>query len=854
MRALASRHGRRLGLALAAATASALLAALAAGAPVASLDSGPLLPSTTPAPSAGGALERVTASYRQPPRVLADLADTPPLPQVLLDPSHRWVLVLQLRGLPPIAELAQRELRLAGLRINPQTDALSRRGYVTGIRLLRLADLAAREVRGLPEEPRIGAVTWSPDGAFISFTHTRADGNEIWAVELATGQARRLSAQPLSLVVNRTPQWFPDSRSLLCALVPAERGGEPPAPPLAPLEEETAGRAAPARTDPDLLKNPHDEALFEHFLTVRMARIGLDGSVTPLGSAGLHRVSLSPDGNYLLTETLHRPFSHLVPWERFPRRIEVWDAHGTPVRQLADVPLAEAVPIGTDNVPVGPRALRWRDDAPATVAWVEALDGGDAGRVADPRDRVYLLPAPFGGQPRVLADLSYRFSGAAWGNDRLAVVGETWRQTRRLRLWLLRAGRQPEILADCSTEDRYGDPGDLLLTTNRFGRTPLRLGDGGRTVYFLGAGASPEGDRPFVDALDLGGPGPHSRRRLFRSRPPFYEEPLELLDPAGYELLLRRESAGQPPNYFVRNLKAGALRQITFFPHPAPQLAGISRELIRYRRADGLPLAATLFLPAGYRAKNGALPMVVFAYPQDFQSAAAAGQVTGSPHRFEQVAWNAPILWAARGYAVLENPSMPIVGTAGAEPNDTYVQQLVDDATAVVEETVRRGVAERGRIAIVGRSYGAFTVANLLAHSRLFAAGIALNGAYNRTLTPFGFQTEERTLWQARTTYLEMSPFLSADKVAAPLLLIHGQADNNAGTDPIQSERFFAALKGLGATARLVMLPYESHAYQARESILHVLAEMDCWLEIHLRHRTCAARESLPPKRRDEAR
>jgi dipeptidyl aminopeptidase/acylaminoacyl peptidase len=558
-------------------------------------------------------------------------------------------------------------------------------------------------------------------------------------------------------------------------------------------------------------------------------------------------LSPSPDGRYLLVQTIHPPFSYLVPADRFPRRIEVWDLDGNAVRTVADLPLQEEIPIAFNSVATGPRGVEWRSDAPATLFWTEALDGGDAGKEAAERDRLFLLAAPFQGNPTPLATLGFRFAGITWGNDGLALVDETWWKTRRARTWTVQPGNgaksRPDLLFDRSFEDRYNDPGFPLTTINAWGRPVLRTGASGRTLFFVGEGASPEGDRPFLDALDL---TTKKARRLFRSEAPYYEDPVDLLDAEGRFLLLRRESVDEPPNYFVRDLKTAKLRQLTQFPHPAPQLRGVHKELIRYAREDGVQLSATLYTPAGWKPADGPLPTIFWVYPQEFKSADAAGQVNDSPYRFVRVGVGSPLLWLTQGYAVLDNPSLPIVGEKDKEPNDTYVQQLVSSAKAAVDELVRRGVADRRRIAIGGHSYGAFTTANLLAHSDLFAAGIAESGAYNRTLTPFGFQSEERAIWKAQETYISMSPFMFADKVNEPLLLIHGQADNNSGTDPIQSERFFNALKGNGATARLVMLPFESHGYRGRESVLHVLWESYNWLETYVKNRPAEASGTAP--------
>ncbi|MEO6192224.1 MAG: prolyl oligopeptidase family serine peptidase [Thermoanaerobaculia bacterium] len=797
-----------------------------------------------PATAAVATVATADNAYRTPPKVLVDIVDAPLTPGVQLDPRREWLLLLDRSSLPPIAELAEPELRLGGLRFRPKNHAPSRGAYFTGLRLLRLSDLSERRVSGLPEGVRITNLRWSPDGSRLAFTNIRPDGVELWVAESATAEARRL-AGGLNLTASTQPGWLADSRTLICTLIDPDLGPEPRGSevPAGPVIRESSGHAAPARTFQDLLKSASDEALFEHYLTSRVAKVTLDGKVTPIGAPGLvAELSPSPDGRYLLVQSIHRPFSYLVPAERFPRKIEVWDLDGKAVRTVADLPLQEEIPISFDSVAAGPRAVSWREDAPATLFWVEALDGGDAGREAAERDRALLLAAPFQGDPATLATLGFRFYGVTWGNDSLALLSEGWFKTRKTRTWIVQpAGKTaPALLFDRSSEDRYSDPGSSLTTLDARGREVLRTADGGRTIFMIGEGASGEGDRPFLDALDL---STKKTRRLFRSAAPYYEIPIDLLDAGGKQLLQRRETVDQTPNYYVRDLTSGKLRQLTRFPHPTPQLAGIHKELIRYKRADGVQLTATLYTPPGWKPADGPLPMLMWAYPQEFKSADAAGQVTDSPYRFARAGAGSPLVWLTLGYAVLDNPSLPIVGEGTQEPNDSFVRQLVASAQAAVDEVVRRGVADRRRIAIGGHSYGAFMTANLLAHSDLFAAGIAESGAYNRTLTPFGFQSEERDIWHAPEVYMQMSPFMYADKVKHPILLIHGQADNNSGTDPVQSERFFNALKGNGATARLVFLPLEAHGYRGRESVLHGLAESYDWMEKYVKNRPAEAQE-----------
>lgn len=779
--------------------------------------------------------------YRTPPPAMAALVDQPRTPAAEVGPNGEWILFMEVPGLLTIADLAEPELRIAGLRINPRTNGPSRSGYFTDLTLKRISDGAERPASGLPEQPRIRNVRWSPDGSRVAFTLTRDDRIELWTLDVPRGRAGRVADVALNDAYGAPYRWMPDGSALVARLVARDRGEPPEATPIpaGPVIQETSGRRAPARTYQDLLQSPHDEALFEHYLRARVALLGLDGSVTPLGEPALVvRAEPSPDGRYVLVETVHRPFSYLVPVYRFPRRIEVWDPEGRVVRQVADLPLAEEVPIGFDAVPTGPRSVEWRADAPATLAWVEALDGGDPEAVAEARDRLYVLSAPFEAEPDSFLDLELRFSGVQWGDEDLALVHGRWWKDRRLRTWVVQPGApgagirgEPRLLWDRSWEDRYGDPGSPLMDETESGTHVLLTDDEGGTLYLRGQGASPEGNRPFLDRLDLES---GETERLWRSQAPHYEWPVELLRPSDGTVLTRRESVGEPPNYYVRRLGTEALRAITDFPHPTPQLADVKKELVRYEREDGVQLTATLYLPPGWKEGDGPLPVLMWAYPREYKDADLAGQVTDSPYRFVRVSYWGALPMLTQGWAVLDDPSMPIVGEGEREPNDAYVEQLVTSARAAVDEVVRRGVGERGRVAIGGHSYGAFMTANLLAHSDLFRAGIARSGAYNRALTPFGFQAEERTFWEASEVYFTMSPFMHADAVDEPILLIHGEADNNSGTFPIQSERFYHALKGLGGTARLVMLPHESHGYRARESMLHVLWEQNEWLARHV--------------------
>lgn len=779
-------------------------------------------------------------TYRAPSAALTAIVEAPLTPLVSVSPDKQRLLLLERSSWPSVAELAEPELRLAGLRLNPATNSPSRELYYTALVIRALASDPGRRVSGFPPGARLTNPAWSRNSRHIAVTLTHPRGQELWVVDAASASARRLTARAINGAMT-TPAWVDDA-TLVAAFIPDNRGAPPPPPaaPTGPVIQENLGGKRPARTYPDLLANAHDESLFEYHGNAEPALVGLDGRVTPLGIRGLlGEIAPSPDGNYILVTTWTRPYSYFVPVERFPARITVHDRAGQLVKTVAELPLAENIPIPNGSVRTGHRQIAWRADAPATLSWLEALDNGDAGREAELRDAWFTHAAPFTGNPVARQKFGYRVSSIIWGDDEHAVVTELWWKTRRQRTWLAAPSRPAaaaSLLFDRSSEDRYANPGSPVTTRNAYGRSALLLSADSSKIYLDGAGASPEGDRPFLDEFDL---ATRQSRRLWRSQPPHYESFVAFLDDSRTVVLTQRESETEPPNLFRRRLgitdDKQALVPITQFPNPYPQFADVKKELIAYRRADGVMLSGTLYLPPDRRPLDPPLPTLLWAYPREFKDAAAAGQVKESPHRFIRVNALGALPYVLSGYAVLDDATMPIIGEGSREPNDTYIPQLVASAKAAVDELVRRGVTDPRRVAVAGHSYGAFMTANLLAHSDLFAAGIARSGAYNRTLTPFGFQAEERTFWEAPDVYAAMSPFNHANKIKHPILLIHGAADNNTGTFPIQSERFYNAIKGHGGTARYVQLPHESHGYRGRENVLHMLWEMENWLNVYVK-------------------
>jgi dipeptidyl aminopeptidase/acylaminoacyl peptidase len=794
--------------------------------------------------------------YQEPPKAIVELVDVRPTPIVDVSPGAqpggRWLLIEAVSGLPSIADLAQPEMRLAGLRFNPKTNGPSRGRFLTALSLKELPDDVERPIAGLPSTMKIPISAsssgpmpyagWAPDGRHIFFVNVNDAagdaGLSLWIVDVASAQARRVPDLALNGIFARPCAWLGDSLHLLCKTIPKGRGAAPTRSevPTGPVIQENLGRVTPGPTFEDLLKSPEDEAIFDYYATSQVAVVGLDGTIAPVGKPGvMESASSSPDGHYALLDERRHPYSYLLPFYMFAERITVVDLKSGNSKQLADNPIQDTVLTIHDAVAVGRREFEWRSDTPATVFWVEAADGGDPRAEAPVRDKLFTWDAPFTEPPRKLAEIPLRFTSMEWGNGQVAVVEEErWTDRKRIMLAVSPAAPGREVkLFEGSFEDQYHDPGHPFVAINEAGKPILRITPDGSGVYVHADGASPEGDQPFVAVMNV---ATGETKRVWRSAAPFFESPSAVVDATAPTILMERESADMSPNYYLKNLANNSLVQVTHFPNPYGGAALPKKKVLKYKRADGVDLSANLYLPPGYKAGDGALPALLEAYPTEYKTRSAAGQISGSPYEFPLLYWGSPVPFATQGYAVLENTTIPILGEGQAEPNDTYVEQLVASAKAAIDEGVRLGVVDRDRVAVMGHSYGAFMTANLLAHSTLFKAGIARSGAYNRTLTPFGFQNEDRTYWQAPEVYFKMSPFSYADKIKTPILLIHGEADNNTGTFPMQSERLFSAIKGQGGTVRFVLLPLESHGYAARESVLDMFWEMNNWLNTYVKH------------------
>jgi dipeptidyl aminopeptidase/acylaminoacyl peptidase len=786
-----------------------------------------------------------TTRYQLPPKEIVAAFDAPPLPQAILSPSKQVMALVWRRPYPTIAELAQPMLRLAGARINPKNNGPQRATQIYAITFKKIADGSEIKVM-VPPKANLSDVRFSPDGSHLSFQNRKDDRIELWVADAATGRAKLLSGTDrLNAAMGDPCDWLEDNATLVCELVPAGRGPAPSEPtvPVGPNIQENYGKAAPAATFEDMLKTAHDEALFEYYFTSQLAAINVNsGRKTLIGRPAIFgAVTPSPSGEYLLVSRIKRPFSHLIPGNGFPEDVEVWNRGGELVRKIADVPSREGVPL--NGVQAGPRGYRWRPDQQATVLWTEALDGGDLKNKVPFRDKVMSVAAPFKDAPTEVAKTEWRVAGLSFTEKGIGLLSEADRVTRRIRTWILEPGVAPRKLWDRRQEAAYENPGSPVMRRDNGGGGGNVIMQTGDYIFLTGQGASPEGDRPFIDRLNL---KTLATNRLFRSDAKAYETIVAPLNEEGKILLTRYETPTDPPNYYVRDLNGNSKRAVTQFKDPQPQLRGVTHQFVTYQRKDGVKLSATLYLPPGYKPGQR-LPVIMWAYPREFGDPDSASQITGSPNRFTIVSGYSHLFLLLSGYAIFDNPTMPIVGP-GETANDHYVDQLVASAEAAIDKVVEMGVGDRERIGVGGHSYGAFMTANLLAHSRLFRAGFAESGAYNRSLTPFGFQSERRTFWEVPDLYAKMSPFWYANQIKDPILLMHGEADDNSGTFPIQSARFYMALKGQGATVRYVTLPFEAHGYAGRETLLHILAERINWFDKYVKNAPPRVRQQTVAK------
>ena len=776
----------------------------------------------------------LSQDYKVPPDVIRSLIDADPQPTISLTREGDLALVLFRDGYRSIDELAKDELRIAGTRLDPVRYTSSRMTYYKSFSLI---DIKSGDNISLefPVDGKFSFFQWSPDEEKVAYANTTDKGVELWVLDIKSKKSQKVSQRYINDILNSPFQWFNSSNEILASLRCNIEKPNISSVPTGPIIQETTNQNAPSRTYQDLIKNKNDEILFEHYACVELHKITLNGSSEMIQEGMIKDYDLSPDQNYLLTKIINKPFSYLVPYYRFPYTVSTKNLDNNSIEIIANIPIDEVRPKGFDATREGIRSVSWRNDLGSELYWVEANDGGDPKIKTDHRDIVYTLSSPFNTEKKELVRTKLRFRNIIWGIGDEAIMGERlWKNRNEITSLLDTDSRSvKKVLFDRQYDDIYSDPGAPVLSPNIFNRNVVDIKK--NLFYMIGQGGSSEGYRPFLSQFNL---KTLESKILFRSEAPYYERPLKLTGSDSKTLITSRESKSDNPNYFIRNLNSKNIKQITYFENPYKKLEHLKKEVINYKRDDGIDLSSVVYTLESYDpVKEGRLPVLIWAYPREYTSKKVASQVRTSPYRFTRISYGSPIFWALRGYAVMASTEMPIVGFDGDQPNDSFRDQLVMNAKAAIDKISDMGIGDRDRVGVGGHSYGAFMTANLLAHSDLFAAGIARSGAYNRTLTPFGFQREERTYWEAPELYNYMSPFMHADKVNEPLLLIHGEEDNNSGTFPVQSVRFFNAIKGHGGTSKLVMLPKESHGYRAKESILHMLYEMDSWLERYVKNK-----------------
>lgn len=780
-------------------------------------------------------------TYQKPSKEILDLADYERAPSVTMDTKKEYMLLSYRNTYKTLDELNQEELRLGGLRINPITNISSTVTYINNIKVRKIKDKNEIQVTGLPQNPKISNISWSPDEKKIAFTHTTATGVELWVLDMASAKATKLTEANVNANMGGPFSWYRDNQSLLVKMLPKNRPALIDSKkdlPKGPTVSTSDGSKSQNRTFQDLLKNKTDETNFETLVTSELYKIDLNGKSSLFKKADLYAgEGFSPDGNYIMITTIQKPFSYIVPLSRFPMKSIVYDQTGKEIKVVNEVPLSEIMPKGFMATRKGKRSMSWRNDAPATLYYVEALDGGDPANKVDFRDEVFLWNAPFTSNPTSLAKTVQRYGGIVWGTNTTAILYDQWYDTRNEKTYLinpLNPSQAPKVIFDRNSQDIYSDPGSFETVKNQYGRQVLALEND--NAFLIGEGHTKNGQFPFIDEFNIKN---FKTKRLYQSN---YKDKKESIfsieDFKKGDVLVQIQSKSEYPNYYFRNIKKkNELTQITDFKNPFESIKNVHKEVIKYKRKDGVELSGTLYLPVGYdMKKKEKLPLLIWAYPEEYKDKNSAGQSSQNPNEFTFPNYGSFVYWVAKGYVVLDDASFPIVGEGTTEPNDTFITQLVDNAAAAIDAVDKLGYINRKKVAVGGHSYGAFMTANLLTHSDLFACGIARSGAYNRTLTPFGFQSEQRNYWEVPEVYNTMSPFMNAEKMKTPLMLVHGDADNNPGTFTLQTERYFQALKGLGAPVRMVLLPKESHGYAAKENILHLLWEQDQFLEKYLKN------------------
>lgn len=806
-----------------------------------------------------------SSGYNQPPKEILEIMQAPSTPIPIISPTSDRILLVTMQDYPSIERVAEPFLRLAGVRLEPKNhskhDTPGGYGIPACARSYSLVTVANGPEKKQEQKVDISKLEctdsprWSADGKHFYFRNRTKTAVELWIGEAQSAKIFRIPGVKLNQMFGGEVQWMPDQRHLLVKLVPSNLGPAPTSSEAStgPVIQESSGEKGQSSTyeKRDTLNNKSDERMFDYYGLSQLALVDIKTkSFRAFEKPALYdRVASAPDGIHILTTQIMRPYSYIVTYSRFPSKVEalnISDLKKVSRSLIADRPLADRVPI--HGVPVGPRDFSWRPHDPATLIWAEAMDGGDWNTKVPARDKVMLLAAPFSASPTEIFKTEQRFDGFGWLEKRdVSLMSEYDENRHWFRAFIVNVDnpkQEKRILWDMSSDEKYADPGQPVTRILSNGFPVIR--ENQNSIFLSGSGASPEGDRPFLDKLDLKS---LKVERLFRSDKSDFEFFFAFLNKDEKTFLTWHQTQKDVPNVYTRTLGAevkslageavydSSRVPLTHLQDPTPQIRQIKKRLVKYKRADGLDLSFTLYTPPGYK-EGTRVPTILNAYPLDYADASKAGQITGSQNTFTRLRDYRLLLMA--GYAIIDRASFPIVGDP-KRAYDNYMDQLVADAKAAVNEAVKLGVADPERIGVTGHSHGALMTVNLLAHSNLFKAGVATSGSYNKTLTPFGFQNERRTVWEAPEVYQKVSPFFFADKIKTPLLIVHGADDANPGTTPMQASFLYEALRANGGTTRLVMLPHEPHWYTARESNEQEIYEMLRWFDKYVKNATTSS-------------
>lgn len=751
--------------------------------------------------------------YVLPPEPVVSLLERESAPTAFVHAGARRVARLFEQKLVPTSQLERPQLGLAGLRIDVGNRMRAGTDLYTRLRYSALDYAADIHEYRPPDGSLIAELNFSPSGNKMLVTLAFTDHLEVGLLDARDHSFQTLSTGPLSAFWG-APCSFVNEDSLICAQ--PQNTGAPPPIEIGPNIRELMSGAAPVVPYSNLLRDANDDRLFEHYGAVQFALVPTDGTESRLlnVSGMITAAGVSPDSDFIYTSRISRPYPRQLPVSRFPQSLSI---HST----ASGEKIFEQAKASRDQVNVslapGPRMPSWDPTRPASLLFVERqLEANDSAT-----DSLLEISAPFGGPAQNLAPGLRRVSAFAWSNKGNLFLTDSGSGSRT---WVSYQLRDKLIeLARGGESDVVGDPMQALRVNGESGAILETSG----ILHFKDETSLDTGAHPTLVAWTY---ATGKSDELWRSKDTEHAEVLAVLKHKKREYLIATESPSLPRHLVIS--REGQRHGLTQPAPPHPELFGMERRMMRYKRADGLPLSGMLSLPAG--AQEGiTTPLVLWIYPRDFADSDQASKSKEYPQRYIDPKGASRFLLLNQGYALFDCP-MPIVGevTSG---RDDFLSQLISNAEAAIDHLVSIGIADRDRIAVMGHSYGAFAVANLLAHSKLFRTGIATSGAYNRTLTPFGFQRETRTFWQNTEAYVNMSPFFFADNIEGSLLLVHGEADDNAGTPILQSERFYAALVGNGVRTRFVSFPYEGHHLRGRDAVLHTAAEMIHWLDRELR-------------------